>query len=499
MAARTKASRSEAARKQHAQRTRVFRDFIAQKAHGFADLPEPEQNALAGWLYSAHVGCFSHNSDEPDTFPLHWRAKQGKFGSAQRFHELNAKFEWFEEVRGAKVGESAAAWKLTSKARRLLGEYHDMGKQQHLPFYDLPDRDRAMVTADNRTVRKPQSPIASRTLTNAKTSFKPWSLPLIVTIDGDNLHAFLHAASARYHGDPCPAGFEWAWSAWSEIERTEGADRLKRRLSEAIAQGGEFLRTAWVSKLKGFAVHQSYTETASGRALANGTLNLQSCHREVRQACLPDHFDYDVECCHFALLASLAKRNGFETPQIDAYTADKGKLRDRVRMAAGRAQTSKSAAKAAITSLIYGAQLSASPRGSLVAMVGKPAAERLARLEPLRALADEIRAARSVVLESHRAEVEKFGNLTNAAGRRLKAKGVKGTALLSHILQGEESEVLKTCIAFASEQIVLLAHDGFVTVEPIDSAALEERIRQRTGHRLKLSCDRFAPPSKRNL
>lgn len=496
MAAKTKAYKSESARKQHAQRTRVFREFIAQRAHGFNSLAESEQNALAGWLYSAHIGCFSHNSDEPNAFPLHWRAKQGKFGSARRFHELNARFGWFEEVRGAKVGESAAAWRLTDKARRLLGEYHDMGKQQHLPFYDLPDRDRVMVTADNRTARKPQSPIASRTLTNAKTSFKPWSLPLNVTIDGDNLHAFLHAASARYHGDPCPTGFEWAWSAWDELERIKGQERLQLRLSETIAQGAEFLRTAWVSKLNGFVVHQSYTETGSGRALANGTLNLQSCHREVRQACLPDHFDHDVECCHFALLASLAKRNGFDTPQIDAYTANKRQLRGEVQMTAN---ASESDAKAAITSLIYGAQLSASPRGSLAALVGKPAAERLTRLEPLRALADEIRAARSVVLESHRAEVEKFGNLTNAAGRRIKAKGVKGTKLLSHILQGEESEVLKVCIAFASEHIVLLAHDGFVTVEPIDVPALEERIRQRTGHRLKLSCDRFAPPSKRNL
>jgi len=117
----------------------------------------------------------------------------------------------------------------------------------------------------------------------------------------------------------------------------------------------------------------------------------------------------------------------------------------------------------------------------------------------LRALANEIRAARSVVLEAHRPEVEKFGNLTNAAGRRIKAKGVKATTLLSHNLQGEESEVLKACIAFASEHIVLLAHDGFVTVEPIDTAALENRIRQQTGHALKLSCDQFSPPSKRNL
>lgn len=496
MAAKTKASKSEAARKQHAQRTRIFRDFIAQRTSGFADLPEPEQNALAGWLYSAHVGCFSHNSDEPDAFPLHWRAKQSKFGTAQRFHELNARFEWFEQVLGAKVGKSAAGWRLTDKARRLLGEYHDMGKQQHLPFYDLPDSDRAMVTADNRTARKPQSPIASRTLANAKTSFKPWSLPLNVTIDGDNLHQFLHAASARYHGEPCPAGFEWAWSAWDEIERIKGTERLHRRLSETIAQAAEFLRTAWVSKLNGFVVHQSYTETSSGRALANGTLNLQSCHREVRKACLPGHFDYDVECCHFALLASLAQRNGFQTPRIDAYTTNKLELRRRVRMVAN---ASLSDAKAVITSLIYGAQLSASPKGSLAALVGKDAAERLTRLDPLRALADEIRDARSVVLESHRAEVERFGNLTNAAGRRIKARGVKGTSLLSHILQGEESQVLKACIAFASEHIVLLAHDGFVTVEEIDAAALEQRIRMSTGHRLKLCSTPFPPPSKRNL
>lgn len=383
---------------------------------------------------------------------------------------------------------------MTARARKLLADYHDQGKQQHLPFYDVPDSSRNFVDQENRTCRKPQSPIASKAANGANTNFKSWNLPLNVYIDGDNLHAFLHAASARYHGGTCPRGFGWAWSVWDEVEKGKGRQGLERRLSETLAQAAEFLRTAWVSKLKGFVVHQCYEETDSGRLVAQGILNLQSCHREVRKACLPSHYDYDVECCHYALLASLARRIGLQTPLIDAYTADKRKLRLEVQMASGGSYED---AKAILTSLIYGAPLTASPQGSIAARVGVEGAARILKLKPLADLHNELKTARGAVLEAHRPEVEKTGRITNAAGRRIQAKGVQANKLMAHILTGEESEVLKVAIAYASADIVLLAHDGFVTTNPIDKAGLESRIELATGHRLSIVCEQFAPAAHR--
>lgn len=481
-----------------AERSRAFRDFIASCDEVFAALPEEDQNPLASLLYCSYIGKFSHNSGEPGEFPIHWRAKQEKFGSAAHFDHLNAKLGWFPKVRGAKVGKSAEAWTMSSKARKLLSDYHDMGKQQHLPFYDAPDSERGFVDQDNRPCRKPQSPIASKAANSTNTKFKPWSLPLNVTLDGNNLHAFLYAATARLHGDSCPTGFEWAWKAWDDIEASRGAEKLEIRLSETIAQTAEFLRTAWVSKLKGFVVHQCYHETKSGRLVADGVLNLQSCHREVRKAALPGHYDYDVECCHYAFLANLAKRpseahpNGFETPHIDAYVADKRKLRNEVTMSIG-GRGHEADAKKVLTSLIYGAPLSASLQASIAVTVGQKAAERLCKLEPLAKLYDEMKGARKAVFALYRGEVERTGKLTNAAGRRIVAKDEKANTLLSHILQGEESEVLKVAIAYASEHIVLLAHDGFVTVQPIDTNELEARIRKQTGHNLSIAGEQFAP------
>lgn len=376
---------------------------------------------------------------------------------------------------------------MNAKAKKLLANFNDLGKQQHLPFFDVPDSDRAFVDQENRPCRKPQSPISSKASNGTNTNFKAWDLPLNVYIDGDNLHSFLYAATARLHGDPCPRGFEWAWKAWDAIE-TRGSAVLERRLSETIGQAAEFLRTAWVSKLKGFVVHQNYEETTSGRLLAQGILNLQTCHREVRKACLPGHYDYDIECCHYALLASLAKREGLKTPRIDAYVKDKKQLRREVQMASGGSYDD---AKQIITSLIYGAPLTASPQGSIAELVGTEAAARLCRLQPLADLYAELKDARQIVLEKHRHEVERTGRITNAAGRRIPAKGVKANKLLSHILTGEESEVLKVAIAHHSADIALLAHDGFVTTQPIDKAALLARIEKQTGHALSIATDIF--------
>lgn len=474
-----------------AERSKAIRDFIASRDQNFALLSESDQNHLASLLYQAHIGRFSHNSGNEGDFPIHWKPKQQKFGTAAHFNHLNDTLGWFSKIEGATVGQSAEVWNMSYKAKKLLQDFHDQGKQQHLPFYDLEDADRGFVDQDNRPCRKPQSPIASKAVNGSNTKFKSWSLPLNVAIDGDNLHAFLHAATARIHGDSCPHGFEWAWQAWDKLEATKTPGQLSRRLSETIAQAGEFLRNAWVSKVKGFIVYQCYHETISGRLIADGVLNLQSCHREVRQAALPGHYDYDVECCHPALLASLAKRQGLQTPHIDAYVGDKKQLRGEVQMAIGGG--SYDDAKSIITSLTYGAPLTSSPRGSIAAKVGQEAAARLCKVKPLADLNAEMKAAGKAVIESYRSEVERTGRLTNAANRRISAKGVKANKLLSHILTGEESEVLKVAIAYASANIVLLAHDGFVTAQPINTEELETRIKNSTGHRLTLKLTQFAP------
>lgn len=493
--ARTSKRRATAASPAEARRSKTFRDFLAARSTAFSRLSEDEQNALASQLYQAHIGYFTHNSETKGIFPIHWKSKRGKYGSAARFDAINNRLGWFNKVLKAKVGQSAEGWELSDKARALLREYHDMSKQQHLPFYDMADRERGFVDNDNRTCRKPQGPISSKAANGTNTKFKPWKMPVNVTVDGDNLHAFLYAATARLHGDACPKGFSWAWRAWDEVERTRGRDGLERRLSETIGQSSEFLRNAWVSKLKGFVVHQSYTEATSGRLMADGVLNLQSCHREVRQAALPSHYDYDVECCHYALLASLAKRSGFATPAIDAYIADKTKLRNEMRMCTGRAAMGD--VKSILSALAYGSRLSSSPIGAIARTVGEDAAKRLVQLAPLAELCREVREARAVVLESYRGEIERTGKMTNAAGRRISAKGVKANSLLAHVLQGEESEVLKVAISHASEHIVLLAHDGFVTTRPINKADLEDKIRKLTGHRLSLSESAFAPSAPR--
>ena len=184
----TKAKAPQTASAKQATHTKGFSAYLAKIDPVLASFAERDQNEMVGILYSAHVGRFSHNSGNKGSFPIHWKAKQGKFGSASHFNDLNGALGWFSKAAGATVGKSAEEWVLTAKAKKLLSEYIDQGKQQHLPFYSLPDADRAFVDPEKRPCRKPQSPVASKASNGTGTKFKAWDLALNVYIDGHNLH-----------------------------------------------------------------------------------------------------------------------------------------------------------------------------------------------------------------------------------------------------------------------------------------------------------------------
>lgn len=478
-----KKTRQSTAGFQEQERTARFRSYLAEHSKEFAALPESDQNPLASLLYGAGIGRFTHNSGLAGEFPIHHEAKRKLFGSAANFDLINSAVQWFECTGGAVVGKRAASWKLTNCANSLIESYHEDGKQLMRPYNNRTDEDREIVSAGGLKCRKPRSVIASRTITNSSTGYKPMNMPINVYIDGDSLHFFLHAAKNRRFGGECPAGFEWAWALWADYERERGAKALKARLEMVICQGSGILETTWRSNLSGFVLHQHYQESRSGRLVAKGLHDLQSSAREVRMACLPGHYDYDVDCCHYAILSSMAANPliNYPTPKIQSYIANKNQLRREVQMASGG---SYSDAKRIITSLIYGAVFTVSERGEICQLIGKAGVKRLQALESLTGLRGELKGARDAVIESYRSEVERTGRITNPAGRSIQAKGVPANKLLSHILTGGEAQILKTCIGFASENIVLLAHDGFVTNEQINIAELEQKVAANTGYKV---------------
>ena len=87
------------------------------------------------------------------------------------------------------------------------------------------------------------------------------------------------------------------------------------------------------SQFPGHIAHH-YVQSRSGRLYASG-INLQTCPRALRKAALRNRWDYDIACCHYAILTQMARRAGVICNCIDSYVADKRAVRQQAAEEAG--------------------------------------------------------------------------------------------------------------------------------------------------------------------
>lgn len=74
----------------------------------------------------------------------------------------------------------------------------------------------------------------------------------------------------------------------------------------------------------------TYRQSKGGRFCAEGAHNLQNCSRIIRHAGLVDHYDIDIENCHYTLLAQMCNRIEVKTPNINHYIENKKQVRTEV-------------------------------------------------------------------------------------------------------------------------------------------------------------------------
>ncbi|GKV85600.1 hypothetical protein PEC301296_19120 [Pectobacterium carotovorum subsp. carotovorum] len=272
---------------------------------------------------------------------------------------------------------------------------------------------------------------------------------------------------------------------------------LKRFMGELSKTNGNECFTNQIRALlsiteasKSGCLPTTYVQSNGGRLYADGALNLQNCSRKIRIAALVDHYDIDIENCHYTLLAQMCSRINVPTPYIDHYIRNKKTVRTEI---ATFFKCSEDMAKEILIALIYGSNLTSY---GVLSKLNLKCAEVDIKGSWIDGLAKEIARVTKRVVDDYTDKTPRHFKIKNDAGmwKATKCENetcVKKSKLLAHILHGAESFILQHMIRFLGDNIVLLQHDGVTCLEPADTEALSEYIVEKTGYQVKFDMEKL--------
>ena len=209
--------------------------------------------------------------------------------------------------------------------------------------------------------------------------------------------------------------------------------------------------------------------------------NLQNAPKVIRKAALSGRWDYDVENCHFAIAAQMARQAGFPCVAIENYMAHKKDVRDEIARTIGISTTQT---KTCLLAVMYGARTTTWHENAIPKAIGADAAARLADFPLFANIATDVKLARAAILKMRKPNRQ--GGLVNDFGKSIKADEHSPEQRLAHLIQGVEAKALRACIELHPGEIVLVQHDGFTATKRLDLAALELAIQTATGYALRL-------------
>ena len=458
----------------------------------FSSLLENEKRGLSAFVWAMYANAIPHKSHRVDLTPIHWEAKKSIFGSAARFDEINGMLGWFEkELEGVK-GKWASGWKLTDHGYKVAsGFFLEILSKLATKYDDLVT---GLIDAAGSPYRTPSDAFRSTTATGAKCRFPRNVMSSLVEVNSQNLLDLIVASERWLNGDPFPEHLGWLKYHWDEYKRCYGDQKSYSRVLLAGRQAHLMLSLSNSSRNKDALVPTIYSESKAGRLYAMGHVNLQRCVGEVRRLALQGCYDVDIENCHWSLLSQMAIRIGIDTPTISYYLNNKKMVRSDIARFAG---ITTDDAKFVLISLIYGAVLRCrgsresfdDKKNAIEAKLGRDVVETLAGHPVLQGLVEDLRKSSRGVVEYYRNQTRKKGGVVvNDAGREIDGS-ISKRKILSHILQGAESEAMRVMIEELMGNIVLLQHDGVTVKVKPDLGGLERKIHDRTGFSLSLEAE----------
>ena len=215
----------------------------------------------------------------------------------------------------------------------------------------------------------------------------------------------------------------------------------------------------------GYVLHR-YVQAKSGRLYAKG-INLQTAPTIIKEAALAGLWEYDFANCHYAILAQMAAKFGYQCKAIEHYLAHKKATREAIAEQAG---ITFDQAKVCLLAVMYGARASEWHESAIPDAIGVEGARRLYQIEQFVEIKSDIQGARQAILKGWPRTAN--GRLTNAFGKAISTTA-KSEERLAHLIQGVEAKALKTAIDLYPDSIVLLQHDGFAASARLDSKAID--------------------------
>jgi hypothetical protein len=454
-----------------------FDHFINKRLPDDLNLSNRERTGLSVLTWSLFSNCIPHKSGYEGLTPIHFNAKKLYFRTAKRFDQVNADLGWFELVLPARKGRYAAGWRLTEKCRDILEKFFS---EVHLNFKEKHELYKpAHVDGSGNVFRTPQGAVRSLTATGSKTRFPKSLLSVHVPVCIHTLLELNEAADALVCGQNVANYSPELINFWKKMIVDLGYERGLRRIRRAQEQTQAILASSRQLSSELCVIPTIYSESRAGRFYALGHVNLQRCVGEVRRMALRGAYDIDIENCHWTLLAQMAARVGIETQAVDHYISNKRSLRNEI---AGLAGISIDDAKFVLISLIYGAKLGfcGNVTGAIEGRLGAAVTQRLMEIEIVKGLISDLRASEGAIIQYYSELTKKSGVIVNDAGRQISCHESK-KKIMSHILQGAESEILLAMLEEVTGNPLVLQHDGFTIGEKQDLKMMEAAIKHKTG------------------
>ena len=386
-----------------------------------------------------------------------------------RFQELNTRLKLIDVQEYWQVGAYTKGYRLTPEATDLM---------ESIPFQTTK-----IIDANGTVMKKPATWAINERDANGNHRKGTGNLPAVIDVDIDELCLLAQEARQwRWHfkdNAPQPKGRRLAPRLQAMSDHTTRINWLTDYL---IAPLTLFILQADTAHMAKGQMEITYTESTAGRLYAlNGSI--QTVPREIRTAALRGMWDYDIENCHYSLVAQLANRAGKQTPAIDDYLTRKREIRQQLVDDIG---ADIADIKQSLLALLYGAtQRVTKFKGKLPAIadtLGQDKAKALFEHPLFAGLATEVKAIRKPILDRMPINRDKLINPFD--------KGIDLTetpaALLAHALQGAEALILNTVIQQHGSNLRALMHDGWVSAVQLDWKALEQHIETATGYRVEL-------------
>ena len=276
---------------------------LAKDVPGFKSETPQVQAALASLVWIGATEQRRHTVYD-GYMSFHHTDLAREFGGRGQFNAINARLK-FLEIKKNELGKDSWRWSDDAQASDVFTKGYrfspDVQASRDRFLAKKPEREKQLtqlLDASGKALRKPDSAVASLDTKGLPTT--RWR----VANDGDRLTRVpvdiptLRRFREKYSKDADECRL--TGRAPSDLLTTSPNLEALVALRDKTAQ---IIRAAHTDVAGLGNILHRYVESSSGRLYANGGASLQNAPKEIRKAALVGLWDYDVENCHFAIMA----------------------------------------------------------------------------------------------------------------------------------------------------------------------------------------------------